>query len=175
LFGWDLETLFLAAHQKRCQAFLSAGKPVQALEAHKYMMETIDKSAKAGCLVWSNGKSAQECSALCAANVDAAPAASGYDRAIDLYSAAITLYSASSTVFANRSKAKLGKMLWIEALHDAQKVRWHLSFHQQSPLLWKAGAPCSFSRAPCSRALPNKAKNFDGTPDTPWSQPGICT
>jgi hypothetical protein len=58
LFGWDLEALCLAAHQKRCQAFLSAGKPDEALEAHKYMMDTIGGSAKASCLVWSNGKSA---------------------------------------------------------------------------------------------------------------------
>ncbi|KAG2745426.1 hypothetical protein P692DRAFT_20837557, partial [Suillus brevipes Sb2] len=64
----------------------------------------------------------QECSALFAANGDAALAASDYDRAIELYSAAITLLSASSTVFANRSKAKLGKMLWMEALLDAEKV-----------------------------------------------------
>jgi hypothetical protein len=58
LFGWDLEALCLTAHQKRCQAFLSAGKPDEALEAHKYMMDAIDESAKASCLVWSNGKSA---------------------------------------------------------------------------------------------------------------------
>jgi len=57
LFGWDLEALFLTAHQKRCQAFLSAGKPDKALEAHKYMMDTIDESAKASCHGWSNGKS----------------------------------------------------------------------------------------------------------------------
>jgi hypothetical protein len=58
LFGWNLEALCLTAHQKRCQAFLSAGKPDKALEAHKYMMDTIDESVKASCLVWSNGKSA---------------------------------------------------------------------------------------------------------------------
>jgi hypothetical protein len=58
LFGWDLEALLLTAHQKRCQAFLSAGKPDEALEAYKYMMDTIDETAKASCLVWSNGKSA---------------------------------------------------------------------------------------------------------------------
>ena len=57
LFGWDLEALFLTAHQKRCQAFLSTGKPHKALEAHKYMMDTIDEIAKASCLIWSNGKS----------------------------------------------------------------------------------------------------------------------
>ncbi|KAG2743639.1 hypothetical protein P692DRAFT_201794691, partial [Suillus brevipes Sb2] len=121
LFGWDLQALCLTAHQKRCQAFLSAGKPGKAFEAHKYMMDTIDESAKASCLVWSNAFK-QECSALCAANGDVALAASDYDRAINLYTAAISLNSASSTVFANRSKAKLSKMLWTEALLDAEKV-----------------------------------------------------
>ncbi|KAG1761434.1 hypothetical protein EDD22DRAFT_804504 [Suillus occidentalis] len=85
------------------------------------MMDTIDESAKASCFVWSHAFK-QECSALCAANGDAALAARDYDTAIDLYSVVITLNSASTTVFANRSKAKLGKMLWIEALLDAQKV-----------------------------------------------------
>jgi hypothetical protein len=58
LFGWDLDVLLLTAHYKRCEAFLSAGNPDKALEAHKHMMETIDESAKASCLDWSNGKSA---------------------------------------------------------------------------------------------------------------------
>ncbi|KAG2345954.1 hypothetical protein BDR05DRAFT_97821 [Suillus weaverae] len=121
LFGWDIETLCLTAHQKRCQAFLSAGKPDQALEAHKFMMDAVDESAKVNCLDWSNAFK-QECSAFCAANGDVALAASDYDRAIDLYSAAINSNSASDAVFGNRSKAKLGKMLWTEALLDAQKV-----------------------------------------------------
>jgi hypothetical protein len=55
LFGWDLEALRLSAHQKRCQAFLSAGKSNEALEAHNYMMDAIDDSAKASCFEWSNG------------------------------------------------------------------------------------------------------------------------
>jgi hypothetical protein len=57
LFGWDLESLCLTAHQKRCQAFISAGKPDEALEAHTHMMDIIDESAKASCLDWSSGKS----------------------------------------------------------------------------------------------------------------------
>jgi hypothetical protein len=57
LFGWDLESLLLTAHQKRCQALLSAGKSDEALVAHKYMMDTIDEIAKASCLQWSNGMS----------------------------------------------------------------------------------------------------------------------
>jgi hypothetical protein len=57
LFGWDLESLLLTTHQKRCQALLLAGKSDEALEAHKYMMDVIDEPAKAGCLDWSNGMS----------------------------------------------------------------------------------------------------------------------
>ncbi|KAG2345924.1 WD40 repeat-like protein [Suillus weaverae] len=49
LFGWDLKSLCLTTHQKRCQAFLSLGKPDEALEAHKFMMDTIDDSAKDRC------------------------------------------------------------------------------------------------------------------------------
>jgi hypothetical protein len=56
LFGWDLPSLLITTHQKRCQAFLSAGKTDEALEAHKYMMDAIDDTAKASCLDWSNGK-----------------------------------------------------------------------------------------------------------------------
>ncbi|KAG2738119.1 hypothetical protein P692DRAFT_20759619 [Suillus brevipes Sb2] len=66
LFGWDLEDLRLTAHQKRCQAFLSAGKSDEALEAHKFMMDTIDEPAKASCLDWSNGKFSERCSVLAA-------------------------------------------------------------------------------------------------------------
>jgi hypothetical protein len=56
LFGWDLKSLCLTTHQNRCQAFLLAGKPDEALEAHKYMMDTLDESVKATCVDWSNGK-----------------------------------------------------------------------------------------------------------------------
>jgi hypothetical protein len=57
IFGWDLKSLLLTTHQKRCQALLSAGKSEEALEAHKYMMDAIDEPAKASCLDWSNGMS----------------------------------------------------------------------------------------------------------------------
>jgi hypothetical protein len=66
LFGWGLESLCLTAHQKRCQAFLSAGKSDEALEAHKSMMDAIDETAKASCLNWSNGKSLLTSPALAA-------------------------------------------------------------------------------------------------------------
>ncbi|KAG1887519.1 WD40-repeat-containing domain protein [Suillus fuscotomentosus] len=68
LFGWDLESLLLTTHQKRCQAFLSAGKLDEALQAHKYMMDAIDDIVKASCLDWSNGKSSEKCSTLAADN-----------------------------------------------------------------------------------------------------------
>jgi hypothetical protein len=55
LFGWDLESLCLTTHQKRCQTFLSAGKPEEALAAHQYMMDVIDETGKASFLDWSNG------------------------------------------------------------------------------------------------------------------------
>ncbi|KIK40125.1 hypothetical protein CY34DRAFT_807490 [Suillus luteus UH-Slu-Lm8-n1] len=63
LFGWDLKSLLLTTHQKRCQAFLSAGKSDEALEAHKYMMDNIDVTAKASCLEWSN-EFKERCNAL---------------------------------------------------------------------------------------------------------------
>ncbi|KAG2743236.1 hypothetical protein P692DRAFT_201184263 [Suillus brevipes Sb2] len=65
LFGWDLESLVLTTYQKRCQAFLSAGKSDEALEAHNYMMDAIDESVKASCLEWSN-EFKERCSALAA-------------------------------------------------------------------------------------------------------------
>jgi tetratricopeptide (TPR) repeat protein len=65
LFGWILESLLLTAHQKRCQAFLAAGRSNEALEAYKYMMDAIDESAKAGCLDWSY-EFKEKCSALTA-------------------------------------------------------------------------------------------------------------
>ncbi|KAG1789660.1 uncharacterized protein HD556DRAFT_773289 [Suillus plorans] len=67
LFGWDLESSLLTTHQKRCQAFLSAGKFDEALEAHKYMMDAIDNIAKASCLDWSN-EFKEKCSTLAAHN-----------------------------------------------------------------------------------------------------------
>ena len=67
-----------------------------------------------------------------AASGDAALVATEYDRAIELYSAAIDLDYGTDTIFSNRCKAKLEKKLWDEALIDAQKVRWYLSFRNLS-------------------------------------------
>ncbi|KAG2737746.1 hypothetical protein P692DRAFT_201574491 [Suillus brevipes Sb2] len=63
IFGWNLPSLLLTTHQKRCQAFLSAGKTDEALEAHKCMMDAIDETAKASCLDWSN-EFKEQCNAL---------------------------------------------------------------------------------------------------------------
>jgi len=41
---------------------------------------------------------------------------------LELYSAAIDLDPATDSIFAHRCRAKLGKMLWEEALGDAKKV-----------------------------------------------------
>jgi hypothetical protein len=60
---------------------------------------------------------------LCAAGGDTALAAKDYNRAIELHSIAIDLNAANDTIFANRCTAKLEKMLWEDALVDAEKVR----------------------------------------------------
>jgi tetratricopeptide (TPR) repeat protein len=70
----------------------------------------------------------QECPTLYVSQGDAALSAKDYDKAIELYSAAIRLNSTNDTIFANRCNARLGKMLWEDALVDAEKVRWHLFF-----------------------------------------------
>ncbi|KAG2365171.1 hypothetical protein BDR07DRAFT_1481719 [Suillus spraguei] len=123
LFGWNLKSLWLTAHQKRCDAFLWAGRLQDAVISYRHMMDTSDDITKANCLDWSHAFT-EECSALILTDGDAALAASNYDKAIDLYlySAVIKLDCTSDVVFANRSKAKSGKMLWEDALLDAQKV-----------------------------------------------------
>ncbi|KAG2049768.1 hypothetical protein BDR06DRAFT_961027, partial [Suillus hirtellus] len=57
LFGWDLKSLWLTAHQKRCDALLRAGELQDAVRSYQYMMDHIDKTTKASCLEWSKGKS----------------------------------------------------------------------------------------------------------------------
>ncbi|KAG1793190.1 uncharacterized protein HD556DRAFT_1527681 [Suillus plorans] len=121
LFGWDLKSLWLTAHQKRCDALLLAGKLQDAVRSYRYMMDSIDETTRAICLEWSNAFT-KKCSAPFLIGGDAALAASDFDRAIDLYSAVIDLDSASDVVFAKCSQAKLGNRLWEEALLDAQKA-----------------------------------------------------
>ncbi|KAG2131366.1 hypothetical protein DEU56DRAFT_814143 [Suillus clintonianus] len=108
LFGWDLKLLWWT--------LLGAGRFEQAAEFYRNMMDMSDGSMEADYAF------TQECSKLCVENGDAAFDANNYGHAIGLYSAAIKLDSANDGMFAKRSKAKLGNMLWEEALIDAQKV-----------------------------------------------------
>ncbi|KAG1888660.1 hypothetical protein F4604DRAFT_1950522 [Suillus subluteus] len=93
------------------------------------MMDRADEATKARCLDWSTSFK-QDCSVLyaaagvtdLAASGDIALTAGNYDRAIELYSAAIDLDFATDTIFANRSKARSRKMLWYDALLNAEKV-----------------------------------------------------
>ncbi|KAG1789521.1 heterokaryon incompatibility protein-domain-containing protein [Suillus plorans] len=121
LFGWDLNSLWLTAHQKRWDALLRARKLPDAVRSYQYIMISSDENTKAEYLEWSNAFT-EEYSALCLTNGDTAFAASDYDRAIALYSAVIDLTFASIAIFVKRSKARLAKMLWTEALLDARKV-----------------------------------------------------
>ncbi|KAG0703318.1 hypothetical protein DFH29DRAFT_1078995 [Suillus ampliporus] len=121
LFGWDLKPLWQIANQKHCDALLRAGKLGEALTSYQYMMDMSDENTKASCIDWPAAFT-RECSTLSLASGDAALADSDYGRAIDSYSIAIDLNCASETIFANRSKARSKKMLWEDALLDAQKV-----------------------------------------------------
>ncbi|KAG2365168.1 hypothetical protein BDR07DRAFT_1399605 [Suillus spraguei] len=120
LFGWNLKSLWFTAHKKRCDALLRAGRFQDAVKSYRFLVEMSDDK-KTDCLDWPNALR-EECSALFLTNGNAALAAGNYDRAIDLYSAVIELGYTSDVVFANRTEAKLGKMLWEDALLDAQKV-----------------------------------------------------
>ncbi|OJA09466.1 hypothetical protein AZE42_07148 [Rhizopogon vesiculosus] len=117
LFGWDLKSLWKTSNQKRCLALLRAERLAEAHEAYRYMIDMSDEAMLASCPF------EQECSALYSSNGDTALAAKSYDTSIQLYSVAIELDSANDTIFAKRCKAKLAKMLWEDALLDAQKVR----------------------------------------------------
>ncbi|KAG0698020.1 hypothetical protein DFH29DRAFT_124342 [Suillus ampliporus] len=129
LFGWDLKSLWRTAHQNWCQALLRAGRLAEALKSYRYMMDRCDEATKASCLDWSTAFK-HDCSILHAANGvadiaakgDAALAAGDCNMAIELYSAAINLDFATDTVFTNRCKARSEKMLWEDALLDAEKV-----------------------------------------------------
>ncbi|KAG2339547.1 hypothetical protein BDR05DRAFT_991937 [Suillus weaverae] len=121
LFGWNLKSLWQNAHQKLCNALRQGGKLEEALGSFREMMNIIDETTKARCFAWSIAFR-QDCSAFYLPKGDAAFTASNYDKAIDLYSVVIDLDFANDTVFANRSKARSEKMLWEDALLDAQKV-----------------------------------------------------
>ncbi|KAJ8592030.1 hypothetical protein M405DRAFT_813388 [Rhizopogon salebrosus TDB-379] len=121
LFGWDLKSLWGTANQKRCYALLRAGRLAEARGAYQYMIDMGDEITKT---TYRDSHIAfeQECCTLYSSNGDDALAAKDYDKSIELYSAAIDLDSTNDSIFAKRCTAKLGKMLWEDALIDVQKV-----------------------------------------------------
>ncbi|KAG2151516.1 hypothetical protein DEU56DRAFT_908357 [Suillus clintonianus] len=121
LFGWDFDSIQQTIHQRRCEAFLRADRLPEAAESLRYMMSMLGEPKKGSCLEWSTAFK-QDCTARCVAKADEAVAADIYEMAFDLYSAAIELDSSSHFLFAHRGKAKLGRKLYAEALHDAEKV-----------------------------------------------------
>jgi tetratricopeptide (TPR) repeat protein len=108
------------------------------------MMDMSDEATMVNSSDWFVGKSSvmslttsspmfhsafeQECRALYTRQGDVALSSKDYDKAIELYSAVIDLDPVSDAIFASRCKAKLGKMLWEDALVDAQKVQRYLVF-----------------------------------------------
>lgn len=141
--------MWQTANQKRCFSLLQANKLEQALEAHQYMIVNGDESTKANCLSWSTGKFAvtsirlqssspfrtafkRQCGDRYAHSGDTAFTARNYDDAICLYSAAIDLGAVSDPILAKRSEALLEKMRWEDALLDAQTVRRHLLYCDQT-------------------------------------------
>ncbi|KAG2346437.1 hypothetical protein BDR05DRAFT_945992 [Suillus weaverae] len=118
LFGWDLDSLWETINQRRCDAFLLAGRVIEAVESFQYMMSMINEGS---CIGWSTTFK-QDCTAHCVAKAHDAVAASNYEMAVALYSAAIALNSSNESLFAHRSKVNLERKLYAEALHDAEKV-----------------------------------------------------
>ncbi|KAG1785642.1 heterokaryon incompatibility protein-domain-containing protein, partial [Suillus plorans] len=120
LFGWDIESSWKIANQKRCNALVQLSRFRDAVVSYHHMMDMSDEITQANCLDWSTAFK-NKCSTLCAANGDAAFNACDYDEAIAFYSAAIDLGYGTFTIFLNRCKANTEKGR-EEALVDAQKV-----------------------------------------------------
>jgi hypothetical protein len=55
-FSWDLHSLWQAANQRRCEAFLCADRVIEAVGSHQYMMRVIGEAAKPSYLEWSTGE-----------------------------------------------------------------------------------------------------------------------
>ncbi|KAG2131540.1 WD40-repeat-containing domain protein [Suillus cothurnatus] len=53
LFGWDLDSLWQTVNERRCDAFLHAGRLAEAVESHQYMISMIDDVAEDSFLDWS--------------------------------------------------------------------------------------------------------------------------
>ncbi|KAG2360568.1 hypothetical protein BDR07DRAFT_1412015 [Suillus spraguei] len=121
LFGWDLDSLWETINRRRCDAFLLAGRVVEAVESFQYMMSVIHETGKSICIKWSTAFK-KDCTVHCVTKAHEAVAASNYEMAVALYSAAIALDSSSESLFVHRSKVNLEQKLYTEALHDAEKV-----------------------------------------------------
>ncbi|KAG1724494.1 WD40-repeat-containing domain protein [Suillus lakei] len=65
LFGWDLDSLWETINQRRCDAFLLAGRVTEAVESFQYMMSIIDEAGKDSCLEWSTSLQARLHCVLC--------------------------------------------------------------------------------------------------------------
>ncbi|KAG2067709.1 WD40 repeat-like protein [Suillus decipiens] len=132
LFGWDLDSLWQAVHQRRCNAFLRADKVIEAVEAYEYMMRMIDEAEKTNCLGWSTSFK-QDCIARCVAKGEEAVVTNEQARAIKIYSAGIRLDPSYSPLFVHRSKQNLRRNLYEEALSDAeQRFTGYVAMMKQS-------------------------------------------
>jgi hypothetical protein len=56
LFGWDLDSLWENINQRRCDAFLLAGRVIEAVESFQCMMNIIHEAGKGSCIEWSTSK-----------------------------------------------------------------------------------------------------------------------
>ncbi|KAG0706091.1 hypothetical protein DFH29DRAFT_1025833 [Suillus ampliporus] len=92
LFGWDLDSLWQNANQRRCDALLHVDQVVEAKDSNLRLKG------------------------------DAAATAGNYETAIELYSTAIALDPSCHSLFTHHSRAKLAQNLYSEALQDAEMV-----------------------------------------------------
>ncbi|KAG2349975.1 hypothetical protein BDR05DRAFT_955819 [Suillus weaverae] len=121
LFGWDMDSLWQTVNQRRCDVFLRADRVIDAVESHQYMMRMIDEDAKVRCLKWSTAFK-KNCIVHCVTKGDEAIAVRNYEMAIGLYSAALVLDPSCESLLVLRSKAYIGRNLYVKALQDAEKV-----------------------------------------------------
>ncbi|KAG1800188.1 uncharacterized protein HD556DRAFT_1439046 [Suillus plorans] len=121
LFGWDLDSLWETISQRRCDAFLLAGRVIEAVESFQYMMNMVNEAGKGSRIEWSTTFKL-DCTAHCVAKAHEAVTASNYEMAVSLYTAAIALDSTRTSLFTHRSKVNLELKLYAEALQDAEKV-----------------------------------------------------
>ncbi|KAG0698908.1 hypothetical protein DFH29DRAFT_1002449 [Suillus ampliporus] len=139
LFGWDLDSLWKTVNQRRCEAFLSLDRLIEAVESYQHMMRIIADDAKDSDLKWFTAFK-QDCAARYSAKGDEAIVKSDFERAIELYSAGIELDPSCKSLFARRSKANLERQLYAEAFYDAERVielnpSFYLGYELKHPAL----------------------------------------